>query len=277
MLPTRRETLGNGRMLRSCRMGSGPPLVLLHGYPETLQVWSEVAPRLAERHAVVALDWPGMGESEAWPGGATPHAQADRLAALLDEWGIPSAHVAGLDMGGQPALVFAARHATRCRSVTVMSSLVMGDERTSWEIRVLRRFGWNRLILRHLPGVVFRRAERTFLPRDFELPAELREDFWRCFRRAETRTFIVRLCAGYQGTLALLPELYVGIACPTLILWGELDAHFPPIHARRLHELVPRSRLVVVPGGHHWLPIHRPDAVSEAMESFLRDAEVTLL
>src|SRR5207244_5403448 len=201
MLATMFQTLPGGKRLRLARLGSGPPLVLLHGYPDNLQIWCELAPRLADRFEVIAFDWPGMGYSDAWPGGTTPAHMADRLRTLLDAWGVGRAGVVGLDMGGQPALAFAARHPERTLGLVVMNSLVFGDEATSWEIRVLRRFGWNRFVLRRLPWLVFRRAERTFLPRGVALPPGLRADLWDGFRRPEVRAFISRLCAGYQGTL----------------------------------------------------------------------------
>src|SRR5947209_18689650 len=137
MLSTRVEKLSSGRLLRIARMGSGPPVVLLHGYPDNLQIWSELAIRLADQFEVIAFDWPGMGYSEAWPGGATPLHMAERLSALFDAWNIDEADVVGLDMGGQPALVFAARYPQRIRRLVVMNSLVFGSEATSWEIRIL--------------------------------------------------------------------------------------------------------------------------------------------
>src|SRR6516225_9646925 len=172
LLATMSETAPNGRRLRVARLGNGPPVMMLHGYPDNLQIWCELAPRLADRYAVIAPDWPGMGYSEAWPGGATPLHMADRLRAMLDAWGLSRVALAGLDVGGEPALAFAARYPGRISRLVVMNSLVQGDEATSWEIRVLRRFGWNRLILRVLPRVVFRRAERTFLPHGVRLPPE---------------------------------------------------------------------------------------------------------
>src|SRR5260370_1028943 len=76
------EMLPNGRRLRVAGLGDGSPLVLLHGYPDNLQIWCELVPRLADRRRVIAFDWPGMGRSEAWPGGATPMHMAERLLAL---------------------------------------------------------------------------------------------------------------------------------------------------------------------------------------------------
>lgn len=253
LLETRIETLREGRKLRLARLGSGPPLVLLHGYPETLQIWSALAPLLARQFEVIALDWPGLGGSDPWPGGATPQALADRLALILDDLRLERAAVAGMDMGGQPALAFAARHPRRCQRAIVMNSLVIEDAPTSWEIRVLRRFRFNQLALRRLPRLVFARAQRTFLPPGERLPKDLRDELWRWFREPAAREFLVRMCAGYEGALQTLPELYRSIAAPLLILWGANDRHFPPDHAKRLHALVPGSRLEILPGAEHWM------------------------
>jgi pimeloyl-ACP methyl ester carboxylesterase len=272
MLTTEIEMLPNQRRLRVARLGdaNAPPLILLHGYPDNLQLWCELAPRLADIRRVIAFDWPGMGESDAWPGGATPMLMAERLLALLDVWRIERADVAGIDMGGQPALAFAARYPERIRKLVVMNSLAFGDEATSWEIRILRRFGCNRFILRNLPRPVFRRARKTFLPPGVVVPASLRDDFWRSFRRAEVRSFISKMCAGYQGTLPRLPELYRQIRCPTLVLWGGRDKHFPPIQGERLHASIAGSRLDILEEGQHWMPWHLAGEVAEKMRDFLR-------
>jgi len=269
MLSTSVEKLSSGRLLRIARLGSGPPVVLLHGYPDNLQIWSELAIRLADHFEVIAFDWPGMGYSEAWPGGTTPFHMAERLHKILDELEIERASLVGMDMGGQPALVFAATHPERMHRLVVMNSLVLWDENTSWEIDVLRKYGWNRLILRKLPRLVFWRAERTFLPRGRRLPAELRADLWKSFSRSDVRSFIARLCAGYQGTLMQLPEAYQKINCPTLVLWGEQDQHFPPNHARRLSALVPGSSLEIIPGGEHWMAWYLADTVAQSIRTFL--------
>ena len=259
------------RKVRVARLGQGAPLVLLHGYPDNLQIWSALAPRLASRHEVIAFDWPGMGESQAWPGGATPAHMADRLRALLDHWRVERATVVGHDMGGQPALAFAARHPERVLRLVVMNSLVLADEETSWEIRLLRRYGLNRFLLRRLGGAVFSRAVRTSLPRGVALDPELRADLWRCFRRPEVRAFVARMCAGYQGTLPRLAPLYAEVACPALVLWGERDRHFPPAQGRRLHEAVRGSRLRIIPGAEHWMGYSAAEPVAAEIDAFLRE------
>lgn len=150
----------------------------------------------------------------------------------------------------------------------VMNSLVQWDEETSWEIRVLREHGWNRLLLARLPRLVFLRARWTFLPPGVRLAPDVHADFWRCFRRREVRRYISRMCAAYQGSLRRLPEHFAAIACPTLVLWGARDRHFPPSHARRLHAALPNARLAVIPDAEHWMAWYLADAVAREIRRF---------
>jgi pimeloyl-ACP methyl ester carboxylesterase len=271
MLEAVMDALPDGRRVRVARLGSGPPLLLLHGYPDNLQVFSALAPRLGQRLTVYAFDWPGMGESDPWPGAVTPAHMAGRLLTLLDHWRIERAHIAGMDMGGQPALALAALHPPRVARLVVMNSLVMPGARTSWEIRLLRRYALNRWLLRRAGWLVFRRALRTFLPRGAPLAPEVRDDLWRCFRRAPVRAFVARLCAAYQGTLERLPPLYGTITAPTLVLWGARDRHFPPAQAQGLHAAIPRSRLRILDGAEHWMAWHAAEAVAAEIAGFLRE------
>lgn len=178
---------------------------------------------------------------------------AQRLLHLIDQWHLPTVTLVGTDMGAQPALAFAALYPERIHQLVVMNALVFGDAETSWEIELLRRFGFNRWVLRRFPRAVFQRAIWTFLPRGVRLAPALRADLWQAFRRDAVRAFISKMCAGYQGTLAALPQLYPKVLCPTLILWGEHDRHFPPVHAERLHAALPHSRLHIVPRAQHWM------------------------
>jgi pimeloyl-ACP methyl ester carboxylesterase len=260
MLATSLETHG-GRKLRVARLGSGPPVILLHGYPDNLQVWSELAPLLAKRCEVIAFDWPGMGYSEAWSGGATPFDFARRLRTLMDDWKIERAAIIGHDMGGQPGLAFAAEHPERISRLVVMNSLVIWDEKTSWEIALLRKFGWNRILLERMPRAVFFRAVRTFLPRGYKLSAELRSDLWESFQRPEVRRFVVRMCAGYQGTLPRLKQLYPSIETPALFLWADRDKHFPAAHGRKLAEMVPGAKFEEISKAGHWMALNLAEEV----------------
>ncbi len=262
-------TLKQGRSLRIARLGSGPPIVLLHGYPENLQIWCRLAPHLAAKFEVIAFDWPGQGYSDEWPGGASPELLAERLRLILDELNIHKPTLVGMDMGGQPALAFAARFPEQISQLVVMNSLMFGDEKTSWEINLLRRFGFNRFALRYLPRIIFWRSESTFLPRGSRLDAALRRDFWEAFRKPMVRQFISKMCAGYQGILPRLPKLYEKITCPTLVLWGECDKHFPPVQAERLQRTIPGAQLHLIPGGTHWMVLEQEHEIAATIGRFI--------
>jgi pimeloyl-ACP methyl ester carboxylesterase len=268
MLQTAMETHA-GRKVRVARIGSGPAVILLHGYPDNLQIWSDVATRLAGQFEVFVFDWPGMGCSDAWRGGATPFDMARRLLSLMDAWGVQRAALVGQDMGGQPALAFAAECPQRLSHLVVMNSLVIWDEETSWEIALLRKFGWNRILLERFPRAVFFRAIRTFLPAGYKLSPELRSDLWDSFQRPEVRRFVVRMCAGYQGTLPRLKQLYPAIRTPSLFLWGGHDKHFPVAHAKTLAAMVPGAKLEEIPEAGHWMALNLAGEVSSRILRFL--------
>lgn len=276
MLETRFLEVAPNVRVRYARFGSdhgNSPLVFLHGYPENLQIWSRLIPLIAEHTHGIAIDWPGLGASDAWLNGYTPRHMADRLKAVLDAFEFPKASIVGMDMGGQPALVFASRYPDMIDRLIVMNSLVFGDESTSWEISLLRKIGLNMKILRYLPRIVFFRAEQTFLSAGTTLEARLRDEFWQCFRQTKVRESLVRMCAGYQAALPALPESYQAISCPTLILWGALDKHFPPIQGQRLHNTVKGSELKILETGQHWMMWEQAELLQQPILDFLSQSE----
>jgi 3-oxoadipate enol-lactonase len=269
MLATQFELLPGERQVRLARAGQGSPLVFLHGYPDNLQIWSGLVSHLAHEYQTIAFDWPGMGYSGRWSGGASPLDMADRLAALLRYWGIERAILVSADMGGQAALACAIRYPDMVQQLVVMNCLAFPDEETSWEIRVLRRPTLNWVALRMFPALVFDRVEKSSLPRHLRLPADVRDDLWTAFRSSEVRDFIIQMCVGYEQALPTLAGLYGRIVCPTLILWGERDEHFGLGQARRLRTSIPEAELDIVPEGQHWMAWYRPDEIAARIRGFL--------
>ncbi len=102
--------------------GKGPPVLLLHGYPETHAAWHEVAPALAERHTVVAPDLPGYGRSLLTePGTWDKREVAAELVAMMRELGHERFHVAGHDRGARVGYRLALDHASRVDSFCSMA------------------------------------------------------------------------------------------------------------------------------------------------------------
>jgi haloacetate dehalogenase len=112
--------------------GDGPPLLVLHGYPETHLMWHAVAPALAEHHTVVAADLPGYGASfRPLPApDHAPHAKralAQDLVAAMAALGFERFAVAGHDRGGRVAYRMALDHPQRVTRLAVLDIVPTGD------------------------------------------------------------------------------------------------------------------------------------------------------
>ena len=106
--------------------GSGPPVILLHGFPNTWYAWREVMSEMAQTMTVLALDLRGLGDSEA---GTQPNdvpTGAQDLALLLDELELGPAFVAGQDWGGSTAFAFAAAYPESVRALAVIEAMPAG-------------------------------------------------------------------------------------------------------------------------------------------------------
>ena len=93
--------------------GSGPPLLLLHGYPQTHVMWRKVAPRLAEHFTVVVPDLRGMGLSPQPKTGYDKKNQAHDIAQVLDRLKVDSTALVTHDIGTMVGYAFAARFPAR--------------------------------------------------------------------------------------------------------------------------------------------------------------------
>ena len=98
----------DGRRLHWIETGRGRPVVLVHGLGHSLQAWSRVAPALARRHRVLAVDLPGFGRSEASPKRPLLDGYADTVASWLEAAAGGPATLAGHSMGGSAAAHLAA-------------------------------------------------------------------------------------------------------------------------------------------------------------------------
>src|SRR5262249_43316150 len=99
---------GRGLRLRYVRKGSGPPLLLLHGFSSSIYTWKDALPRLAARHDVVAMDLPGFGDSTI-PERLDGEVEVRAVLGLLDRLGLARASIAGNTLGGAPPGAAAAR------------------------------------------------------------------------------------------------------------------------------------------------------------------------
>ncbi|WP_229834477.1 alpha/beta fold hydrolase [Streptomyces xantholiticus] len=123
-MPELRRVPVNGIELNVALAGSGPAVLLLHGFPHTWQLWTDVMAELSGRFRVIAPDLRGFGASSRAVAGYDAGSLAADAAALLTALDVPSAAVVGIDAGTPPAFLLALRHPERVRRLVVMESLL---------------------------------------------------------------------------------------------------------------------------------------------------------
>ena len=232
------------------RGGSGPPLVLLHGFMETWRTWELVLPALERRHDVLALTLPGHA------GGPPLHGDvADALERALDEAGFATAHLAGNSAGGFLALELAARG--RARSVVAFAPAGgWARDDDSWrELLAYQRelLAQAKVSAPHADAVLAtpegrRRATQDLVVRSEHLPTDLLRHL--LLGVAACRGGPELIERGLRDGFALDAE---GIACPVRIVWGAEDRLLPwPSAAARFRtEWLPHADWVELDGVGH--------------------------
>ena len=134
--------------LRVREAGTGPAVILLHGFPQTHMAWSRVAPRLAEAFRVVAVDLRGYGGSDA-PADDAAHTvyskreMARDIIGLMDALGITQAAVLGHDRGARVAYRLALDHPGRVSRVGILEVVPTGDFWAAWNADLsMKAYHW---------------------------------------------------------------------------------------------------------------------------------------
>ncbi|MFF9206683.1 alpha/beta fold hydrolase [Streptomyces sp. NPDC014986] len=149
--------------------GSGPTLVLLHGWPQTSRAWARVMPALARTHTVVVPDLRGTGESERPQDGYAKTNQADDMRGVLDALNLSGpVAVAGHDIGSMVALAWAASHPDDISRLVLIDSLLPGlglEEAMNVAEGGMWHFGL--FMTEHIPEMLFDGHELEFFTATF--------------------------------------------------------------------------------------------------------------
>ena len=242
--------------------GSGPPLVLLHGFLCDSRVWRVELETLSDAFRIVAWDAPGAGDSSDPPESFTISDWADCLAAFLDAVDVERGHVLGLSWGGLLAQILYQRHPAR------VVSLVLADTYMGWKGSFGEEVAQQRLARcsreSSLPAHEF---VRTWVPTEFfsDAPSELRDEMGSVVSEFHPRGFqLMAQTLAETDTTDLLRTIDV----PTLLLWGEGDQRSPPEIAERFHAAIPGSELVVIPSAGHVSNMERPEEFAAHVRRF---------
>src|ERR1043165_584251 len=107
--------------------GNGPPLIFLHGFCETLEIWNDFTPALSEKFRTVAIDLPGFGASPSLGPGFTIDQVGDAVHAWLKKTQLSDFIVIGHSLGGYVALSLAERHGVNVKGICLFHSTVFPD------------------------------------------------------------------------------------------------------------------------------------------------------
>jgi pimeloyl-ACP methyl ester carboxylesterase len=274
-------TLPDGTRLHVAEAGAGPPLVLLHGWPQHWWAWRRVLPGLAAEHRVLCPDLRGLGWSDAPRGAYTKEGWADDLLALLDVLDLDRVALAGHDWGGLVALLAALRAPERFSRVAALSIIHPWPRAPRASPRALAPLayqlplaapGAGERLLRHTPGFVRALIRRGSHPATRWTDAEL-DAYAEPLRRpgharassAVYRTFLLRELG------PLVRGRYAGrrLRVPALMLTGEADPVVGPAALAGLDAHADRARTAVIAGAGHFLAEEQPEAVLRALRAHL--------
>ncbi|MEU6179945.1 alpha/beta fold hydrolase [Streptomyces coeruleorubidus] len=234
------------------RQGSGEPLLLLHGIGHHRQVWDPVIPALAAERDVIAVDLPGCGESPALPDGMAHDLPTMNtvLAALCEALEIERPHVAGNSLGGLLALDLA--RAQLVRSVTALSPAgFWNDIERRYAFTVLMTM---RQIAQRMPLPVVERLARPAIGRTLLTSTIYARPGRRSPEAVVAETLALARAQGFSETLRSGRSVQFTddiVGTPVTVAWGNRDRLLIPRQGVRAKTVIPRARLVRLPGCGH--------------------------
>ena len=283
------ERVVEGQSLRLRRGGEGPPLLLLHGNPQTHMMWHRLAPVLARRFTVICPDLRGYGFSGK-PGVTADHApyakraMAADLLGLMRQLGFARFGVVSHDRGARVAhrLALDAPEAVERLAVMDIVPTLEHFERTDmafamgyyhWFFLAQRHDLPERMILRDVEDWFDLQTSREPKDRGFFHP-EARADYLAALRQPGT---VQAICEDYRAAATIDLEhdrasraAGEKIRCPLLALWGakgKIGTWYQPLEIWRDYAAGPVSGQAIPSG--HYLAEEAPEAVLAALEPFL--------
>lgn len=268
--------------------GSGPPVVLLHGFPQTHFCWRRVAPRLAADQMVVLADSRGYGATQAPPGGVHGEGYSKRELALdvvelADALGLDTFALVGHDRGGRVAYRLALEHAARVERLAIVNVVPTLEQ--------FERMGggpslgyWPWFLLAQpspFPERLLAAEREHFLSFVFESWAErpdaIDAEAFSEYLRAFTDSTIASMCADYRASFWIdrahdEADRRAGrrIECPVLLVTGAAESQLADAEQvwRRWAGDV---RATIVPGG-HFVPEEAAEELTNVLSGFLAEA-----
>jgi pimeloyl-ACP methyl ester carboxylesterase len=242
-----------------------PPLLLIHGSGVSGGSWDPMVPALAGHHHVIRVDLPGCGQSPPAPS-YDVSAQADRVAALLDDLGLRRVAAVGHSSGGYIITALAEQRPDLVGSLALISTGPSPDALLPQPVllRVLLSPPLGPLLWSKRSDAMIRRGISVTAARPVNIPddliAELRGTTYRAFRT------VLRRNTAYLAERSV-PERLAALEVPVLVIFGAADPRWEPSSAHQ-YDAVPTARVELLPGVGHLPMFEAPEATSELLLGF---------
>jgi pimeloyl-ACP methyl ester carboxylesterase len=239
-------------------VGAGSPVLLLHGFPSTRQLWSRVSPMLIDAgFRVLAPDLVGYGTVDAPQGARVDMAsQARWMRELLDRLNIGRVAIVAHDVGSAAAQILLTSDAMRVRGLAVLDGVYAGN----WAMDAVASIqAWNRADAHRLFPVLIRRLGKS----------EALREMFAAYAGTAGGLRLIRAARDLDPSQTQqLGEVLEASGVPALVLWGENDMIFPVDTIARPLAALLHASLTLVPGG-HFTPLDCPGEVANALRDFL--------
>lgn len=262
------DTRGKTASLFHLSDGAGEPLVLLNGIAMTAVSWEVVARPLAKHYRVIRCDFRGQLMTPVKPpDNVADH--ADDVVGLLDQIGVPTAHIVGTSFGGVVGTLMASRFPDRVRSLTTIASADGFDERMADEVS-----RWRAACVASLESGDRGHLSDILEPVVYSPAWVEKHQAERAQRRAQISALPDTWFTGLIGLLDSAHSLRLRgelkkVQCPTLVIAAELDGFVPLERARGLAEAIDGASFASIEGAGHAVVVEHPQQVVALCLEFL--------
>ena len=245
-------------------VGSGEPLVLIHGVGMRLEAWAPQIPVFARTHRVIAVDMPGHGESSKLPAASPLEAFVGWFAGFLDEMALDGANVAGHSMGALVAGGSAATFGRRIKRVAYLNGVYRRDPDA--KAAVLARAAAIPLAGVDKEGPLLRWFGDD---RQSAVARELTRNWLSLVDPQGYATAYAAFAGGDETYADRWPDVHV----PALFLTGSDDPNSTPQMAEQMASVTPQGWARIVEGHRHMVNLTAPEIVNELLAEWLLSGE----
>ncbi len=256
---------------------ANPAVLLLHGVPENLQAWYAVAPLLAEKYHVLALDWPGFGGSDplASPDDYTSRRFAEIIVDFMDSLSIRQASLVATDIALLPALLVGLEHPSRVSKLAVMDGIPFPrPQYSSWELESFAKKGsiLGKALVRWFPRVTAQISYLKGFYRGHSIPAEVRREFLTDGMSRNTQEAFLSYFQSFRMGQEYFEPRAHELQKPVLVVWGKYDRFISSKLGYEIAEKLPNAKLEVIDKSGHYVHMDKPQELVQVVTKFLDEA-----